>query len=69
MNELTKRQIERQDSVDNCIFEMVQRLNPSDRQIEWDIEMIGGIRDLIEGWLVRHLQITDAMTFYPYIEE
>lgn len=69
MNELTNEQIERQDSVDSSIFELVQLLNPSNREIEWNIEMIGEIRDCIEEWLVEHLRVTSREAFYPYMKE
>jgi|GEM_PF-1770133 len=38
-------QIKRQDFVDNQIFDLVNKLIPSERVIEWNIEMIGDIRD------------------------
>ena len=44
---LTKKQIERQDFVDNQIFELIQKLLPSSKQIDWDIEAIGAVRDAI----------------------
>jgi len=69
MKELTSEQIARQDFVDNSIFELLQSLSPSDQKIEWDIEMIGEVRDCIKEWIVERLKITDEMSFYPYIEE
>ncbi len=39
--ELTNKQIKRQDFVDNRIFELIQKLNPSQIEINWDIEIIG----------------------------
>ena len=69
MNELTKQQIERQDFVDNSIFELMQRLNPSNREIELNIEMIGDVRDVIEEWLVERLHFTDIVAFYPFVAE
>lgn len=69
MKDLTSEQIARQDFVDNSIFELFQSLNSSDKQIKWDIEMIGGVRDCIAQWLVERLKATDEMSFYPYIEE
>jgi len=38
MTGLTKKQIERQDFVDNEIYELVQTLNPSGQVIDWNIE-------------------------------
>ena len=51
MSQLTKQQIQRQDFVDNQIFELIQYLTPSIK-IKWDIEMIGNIRDLIQIQLI-----------------
>ncbi len=67
-NELTKNQLKRQDFVDNTIHELLRSLNPSQEEIEWNIELIGEIRDVVRQVLVEHLEVTDEMTFYPYIE-
>ena len=45
MTQLTKRQIDRQDFVDNQIFELINNLIPPSKRIEWDIELIGNIRE------------------------
>ena len=52
METLSEEQMKRQDFVDNQIYDLVKRLNPSRREIEWDIEMIADIRDTIQHWLV-----------------
>ncbi len=65
---LTAKQIERQDYVDNLIFELINELNPSDKEIEWNIESIGEIRDVIQSILVNK-GICTEQEFYPYIEE
>lgn len=67
MTELTKRQIERQDFVDNKIFELIQRLMPT-AKIEWNIEMIGSIRDSIRTQLVNKHRLTSESKFYPYLK-
>jgi hypothetical protein len=65
--ELTNKQIMRQDYVDNRIFQLIIDLNPSQTEINWDIEMIGEIRDSIQNWIIEKTQI-DEMSFYPYIK-
>ena len=65
MEKLTEDQIKRQDFVDNQIYDLVTRLNSSTREIEWNIEMIGDIRDTIQHWLVDHYKIADELEFYP----
>ncbi|MCR5065136.1 MAG: hypothetical protein K6A67_05130 [Bacteroidales bacterium] len=66
--ELTKQQIERQDFVDNAIFELINKLIPSDKKMEWDIEAIGEIRDAIQAYFVGRGFCT-GKEFYPYIQK
>ena len=65
MKKLTEDQIKRQDFVDNGIFDLVKRLIPPTKEIEWDIEMIGDIRDTIQHWLVDRYKMVDELEFYP----
>lgn len=69
MKDLDESQIAIQDFVDNAIYELIQRLNPSQKAIDWDIEMIADIREKIRYWLVERYNLTDEKTFYPYIAE
>lgn len=66
--ELTKEQLKRQDFVDNAIFDLIQNLNPSGREIAWDIELIADIRNAIQLKFI-DLNVCDEMIFYPYISE
>ena len=68
-NGLTQQQIAQQDFVDNAIFSLMRSLNPSNKEIEWDIEMIGEMRDVLKEWLVDKLNLTTEQEFYPYLEE
>ena len=52
MAELTKQQMNRQDFVDNQIFELMQKFLPPSKQIDWDTETIGAIRDTISKQIV-----------------
>ena len=65
MFKLTKQQIERQDFVDNQIFELMQKLLPPSKQIEWDIEAIGEIRDAIRKQIVDKQKLMSEVKFYP----
>lgn len=65
MQSLNEDQIKRQDFVDNQIYDLVKRLLPSTREIDWDIETIGDIRDTIRHWLVDRYKIVDELEFYP----
>lgn len=64
---LTKRQIERQDFVDNQVFELLQRLLPASKTMKWDIEVIGSIRDAIRKEFVDKKEVMSEAQFYPYI--
>lgn len=65
MPKLTKQQIERQDFVDNQIFELMQRLIPQSKNIVWDIEAIGAIRDVIRKQIVNKQKLMSEAKFYP----
>ena len=67
MQNLNEDQIKRQDFVDNKIYELVNLLVPSEKKIEWNIEMIGDIRDTIQHWLVDRYRIVNELEFYPYV--
>ena len=65
MHSLSDDHLKRQDFVDNEIYDLVKRLIPSRKEIEWDIEMIADIRDTIQHWLVDKYKIVDELEFYP----
>ncbi len=65
MSELTKKQIERQDFVDNQIFELMQKLLPTSEQIDWDIEVIGAVRDVAREQIVNNQKLASEAKFYP----
>lgn len=71
MEELTKRQVERQDYVDNKIHALIQDLidscSPPAASLDWDIELIGSVRDVIEQHAKRFG--IHAMRFYPYLRD
>ncbi|MBR5764680.1 MAG: hypothetical protein IKX93_08675 [Bacteroidaceae bacterium] len=65
--ELTEQQMERQDFVDNAIFDVINELIPSNKEMKWDIEAIGAVRDAIQLQLIERGFCTDQ-EFYPYLE-
>ena len=65
MQNLSEGQLKRQDFVNNEIYDLVKRLVPSKREIDWNIEMIADIRDTIQHWLVDKYKIVDELEFYP----
>ena len=66
--ELTEQQIDRQDFVDNAIFNLINELVPSDNEMGWDIEAIGEIRDAIQSQLVTK-GFCSEQEFYPVVAE
>ena len=65
MQNLSEGQLKRQDFVDNQIYDLMKRLIPPTREIEWNIEMIADIRDTIQHWLVDKDKVVDELEFYP----
>jgi len=66
--ELTKKELERQDFVDNTIFDLMETLNPTNKELDWNIEMISAIRDMIGEYFVSN-KICEEKIFYPFINE
>jgi hypothetical protein len=69
--ELTDAQIERQDIVDNDIYNLVCSLagiseDEQDEKLPWDIEWIGEIRDQIQE-IITDKKLMTEMEFYPFI--
>ncbi|MDR1941382.1 MAG: hypothetical protein LBQ47_03565 [Endomicrobium sp.] len=62
---LNKKQIERQDFVDNSIFKLLKMLNPTEKEFDWDIETIGDIRDAIKYCIIKKTNCSEQ-EFYPY---
>ncbi|GMO55941.1 MAG: hypothetical protein Ta2C_11180 [Candidatus Endomicrobiellum trichonymphae] len=67
--ELTETQIARQDFVDNEIYNLIKKLNPSDKSITWDIEHITKIRDVLNKLYTSDLSLCDENVFYPFLQE
>ena len=66
--ELTDKQIARQDYIDNKVYDLLSELNPSEKKLEWDIDAISRVRDMIAQVFVEK-GICTEQEFYPYIEE
>ncbi len=69
MEDLTKVQLARQDYVNGLIYETILASHTCADGLDWNIEMIGEVRDTIRIWLVERLGLVDEMRFFPYIEE
>jgi hypothetical protein len=71
--ELTEEQIDRQDLVDNAchclIEELAEQFHCSTVDIDWDIEDIGRIRDVVQDIIVNKLKLCSEKEFYPFVEE
>lgn len=66
---LDDTQVLRQDLVDNIIFDTINTLNPRQKTLAWDIEMIASVRETIKYWLVDVCSECSEMDFYPYLRE
>jgi hypothetical protein len=67
--ELTKFEIEQQDIVDSACYELITQFTPNGLEdVEWNIELIGKIRDALQEVIVDDLKLMTEMEFYPYIE-
>lgn len=69
MSKLTREDIERQDFVDNQIYDLINSLIHSENRIEWNIEMIGNIREIVRREVVENRNIMSEMEFYPFVHE
>lgn len=65
---LSSKQIERQDFVDNATFDFINSLIPNDKKIEWDIDSIAQVRDKVWN-VLKHRNICTEQEFYPFIDE
>ena len=52
-----KKKIERQDLVDNTIFQLMKDLNPSKQEIKWEIHYINEIRLALSNLYVDVLKL------------
>jgi len=66
--ELSLREINRQDFVDNQVYELLCTLDTDPNEIEWNIELIAKIRDAVQEVLVDDLKLMTEQEFYPYLE-
>ena len=66
--ELTDEQIARQDLVDNAIFNLLNEINPTKVELDWNIELIGNVRDCIQKEFEER-NICSTQDFYPEIAE
>jgi len=69
MKELSENQIDRQDFVDNQIYNLIISLVPTRQEIDWNIEMIADVREAARHWIVERLNLSDEMTFYPFFDQ
>ena len=65
--ELTDKQITRLDFVHNAIFNLMQDLVPYGNELDWDMEIIGEVADVIQDYLVKK-GICTEMEFVPFVE-
>lgn len=65
--ELTAKQIGQQDFIDNNIYGLL--VGVSEKEIEWDMELISIVREVVQEIICDRLKLMTEMEFYPYIED
>ncbi len=60
-----KQKIEQWDFIDNAIFDLIKTLNPSTKEIAWDIKTISEIRGVLVNLYVNELKLCTEEQFYP----
>jgi len=60
-----RQNIEQWDFVDNAIFNLIKELNPSEKEIKWDIHFISEIRAVLINLFVNELKLCTEKQFYP----
>lgn len=63
--DFTEQETDRQDRVDNAIFKMLKEITPIG-YAQWDMEIIGEIRDVIVEYVVTKKKWMTEQQFYPY---
>lgn len=64
----TEQETARQDLVDEQISLLIAALIPDNCNVDWDIELIGIIRDALQEVIVDKLGFMTEQEFYPYRE-
>lgn len=68
--ELTRFELEQQDLVDDACYQLITEFCPNGLiDIEWNIELIGLVRDALQEVIVDRLGLMTEMEFYPYLED
>ena len=65
--ELTKREVEQQDKVDNAIHALLIELAPAGVELEWDISVISEIRENIVEHFKKTVPDFKEREFYAWI--
>jgi len=60
-----KQKIKQWDKVDNAIYGLIQELNPTEKEIKWDIKPISEIRQVLVNLYVNELKLCTEAEFYP----
>ena len=63
--ELSRQEMDRLDFVHNTIHQMICQL--AGQEVEWDVEVIGEISDLVEELVCRRLKLMSDRQFAPYL--
>jgi len=63
--EFSKKELERQDFIDNSIMELINKVNPSDIKIRYDGHIVYKIREALIEVFTKDLELCTETAFYP----
>jgi DNA polymerase sigma len=65
--ESTKAELEQQDFIDSSIMELINKVNPTDKIINYDGHIVGKVRDALIEIFTEDLSLCTERRFYPYL--
>jgi DNA polymerase sigma len=63
--EFSRKELDRQDLVDNSIMELIKNVNPTAEEIKYDDHFVSKIRLALEDVFTNDLRLCTESEFYP----
>jgi len=67
--ELSRKELDQQDFIDNSIMELINTVNPSSEEIKYSGNIVGKIRDTLIEIFTGDLGLCTEQDFYPYRDQ
>jgi len=61
----TKKELQRQDFIDNSIMELINKVNPTRLKISYDGHIVDKVREALIDVFTRDLNLCTERKFYP----